>query len=102
MGRMNYCNSLLLGVPDIHLNKLQRVQNTTARLVCIVPRFCHITPVSRSLHWLPVKLRINFKILVITFEAINSFAPNYISGLIKIIQNWIIVCALIMSFYYNH
>ena len=54
-------------MPDIHLNNLQRVQNTAARLVCIVPRFCHITPVLRSLHWLPVKLRINFKILVITF-----------------------------------
>ena len=67
MGGMDYCNSLLLRVPDIHLNKLQRVQNTMARLVCIVPRFCHITPVLRSLHWLPVKLRINFKILVITF-----------------------------------
>ena len=58
MGRMDYCNSLLLRVPDIHLNKLQRVQNTMARLVCIVPRFCHIAPVLGSLHWLPVKLEL--------------------------------------------
>ena len=58
MGRMDYCNSLLLRVPYIHLNKLQRVQNTMARLVCIVPRFCHIAPVLGSLHWLPVKLEL--------------------------------------------
>ena len=56
MGRMDYCNSLLLRVPDIHLNKRQRVQNTMARLVCIVPRY--IAPVLRSLHWLPVKLEL--------------------------------------------
>ena len=86
MGRMDYCNSLLLRVPDIHLNKLQRVQNTMARLVCIVPRFCHIAPVLRSLHWLPVKLELISKFLVITFKAINGLAPNDISGLIKIIQ----------------
>ena len=70
-------------MPDILLNKLQRVQNTAARLVRIVPRFCHITPALRSLHWLHVKLRSTFKILGITSKAINSFAPNYISSLIK-------------------
>ena len=86
MGRMDCCNSLRLRVPDIHSNKLQRVQNTTARLVCIVPRFCHIAPVLRSLHWLPVKLELISKFLVITFKAINGLAPNYICGLIKIIQ----------------
>ena len=73
-------------MPDILLNKLQRVQNTAARLVRIVPRFCHITPALRSLHWLHVKLRSTFKILGITSKAINSFAPNYISSLIKIKQ----------------
>ena len=86
MGGMDYCNSLLLRVPDIHLNKRQRVRNTMARLVCIVPRFCHIAPVLRSLHWLPVKLELISKFLVITFKAINGLAPNDISGLIKIIQ----------------
>ena len=58
MGRMDYCNSLLLRVPYIYLNMLQRVQNTMARLVCIVPGFCHIAPVLGSLHWLPVKLEL--------------------------------------------
>ena len=74
MGGMDYCNSLLLGVPDTHLNKLQRVPNTASRLVCIVPRLCHITPVLRSLHWLPVKLRINFKIFRVNI--LLSFCNN--------------------------
>ena len=83
IGRIDYYNRLLFGVPDIHLNNLQRVQNTAARLVCIVPRFCHITPVLRSLHWLPVKLRINFKILVISFfyKAMFGFASRQIKCL---------------------
>ena len=51
-----------------------------------MPRFCHITPALRSLHWLQVKLRSTFKILGISSKAINSFALNYISSLIKIKQ----------------
>ena len=60
-----YCNSLLYGLPNYQLNKLQRVLNASARLVCNAPRFCHISPLLRGLHWLPVKARIQFKILPI-------------------------------------
>ena len=56
--RVDYCNSLLYGLPNCQLHKLQRVLNASARLVCNVPRFCHISPLLRSLHWLPVKARI--------------------------------------------
>ena len=63
MGRIDYCNSLLYGLPTTHINKLQRVQNAAARLICSTPRFSHVTPVLFSLHWLPVKFRIDFKIL---------------------------------------
>ena len=58
-----YCNSLLYGLPNYQLNKLQRVLNASARLVCNAPRFCHISPLLRGLHWLPVKAQIQFKIL---------------------------------------
>ena len=59
------------------------VQNSAARLICNINRFDHITPALYKLHWLPVRYRINFKILLITYKAINGLAPEYISELIK-------------------
>ena len=84
IGRIDYCNSLLFGVPSVHLLKLQRLQNAAARLISNVPRYSHITPVLCSLHWLPVKFRIDFKILLFTFNAIYSHAPCYLIDLIAI------------------
>ena len=84
MGRIDYCNSLLYGLPTTHINKLQRVQNAAARLICSTPRFSHVTPVLFSLHWLPVKFRIDFKILIITFKAIHGQAPDYICNLVNV------------------
>ena len=86
MGRVDYCNCLLFGLPSIHLSKLQRVQNSAARLVCSISRYEHITPVLFSLHWLPVYYRIHFKILLFTFKAIHGMAPEYICSMIKIKQ----------------
>ena len=80
--RVDYCNSLLYGLPNYQLNKLQRVLNASARLVCNAPRFCHISPLLCALHWLPVKSRIEFKILLITFKAIHGLAPNYLCDLL--------------------
>lgn len=79
--RLDYANSLLFGVPDNQLNKLQRILNTAARIVSLSPRINHITPILHNLHWLPVKQRIIFKILIITFRAVHGSAPRYIMEL---------------------
>ena len=81
--RIGYCNSLLYGLPQTQLSKL-RVQNTAACLICIILRFDHISPVLFELHWLPVQYRITLKVFMITYKAINSMAPKYISDLITI------------------
>ena len=58
--RIDYCNSLLYGAPEYQINKLQRVQHMCARLICNESKYCHITPLLMELHWLPIKLRIEF------------------------------------------
>lgn len=84
IGRIDYCNSLLYNLPAVHLAKLQRLQNSAARLICYTPRFMHITPVLCSLHWLPVKYRILFKVIILTFKVLHGISPNYLKELITI------------------
>ena len=84
IGCIDYCNSLLYGLPATHINKLCQVQNAAARLICSILCFSHVTPVLYSLHWLPVQFRTDFKILIITFKAIHGHAPEYICNLIRI------------------
>ena len=79
--KIDYCNSLLYGLPEYQLNKLQRVKNMCARLICNESKYCHITPLLADLHWLPVKFRIEFKILLIVFKIFRGLAPSYLSFL---------------------
>ena len=67
-----------------YIIKLQRVQNAAARLISNTKRFDHISPVMKDLHWLPVKYRIMFKLVVYTFKALHGSAPTYIHQLIRV------------------
>lgn len=80
--KLDYCNSLLYGVAEKELARLQRVQNCLARVVFKAPRFCHITPLLKKLHWLPVQKRIIFKIACITFQVISNNQPPYLASLL--------------------
>ena len=73
--RLDYCNSLLYSVPAKYLQKLQRVQNSLARVVTLSPRFCHTTPLLNQLHWLPIRSRIHFKVALLTYKAVHYNQP---------------------------
>ena len=80
--RLDYCNSILYGTSIANINKLQRVQNSLARVVSGCRRYDHITPVRKSLHWLPISERIIYKIASITFKSKQTGQPAYLSSLI--------------------
>uniref|UniRef100_A0A8C4X2X7 Reverse transcriptase domain-containing protein n=1 Tax=Erpetoichthys calabaricus TaxID=27687 RepID=A0A8C4X2X7_ERPCA len=80
--RLDYSNSCLYGISKATLSRLQLVQNAAARLLTGSSRSQHITPILKTLHWLPVSFRIDFKILLLTYKALNGLAPAYLSVLL--------------------
>ncbi|KAJ8375001.1 hypothetical protein SKAU_G00055810 [Synaphobranchus kaupii] len=83
LSRLDYCNSLLAGLPASAIRPLQRIQNAAARLVFNLPRHSHVTPLLIDLHWLPAMARIKFKTLVLAFQAVQGSAPPYLQKLIR-------------------
>ena len=81
--KLDNCNSLYYGLPKGLIQKLQRVQNATARLVTCTRKYEHITPVLCELHWLPVEQRVVFKVLLLTFKAQHGLAPAYLSDILE-------------------
>ena len=75
--RIDYCNSLFYGLPKYSINRLQKY-NTQL----LGSRSSHITPVLKSLHWLPVQYRINFKLCCITHHALSLEEPYYLNSLL--------------------
>ncbi|KAK3548895.1 hypothetical protein QTP70_021245, partial [Hemibagrus guttatus] len=80
--RLDYCNSLLAGLPLNATCPVQMIQNAAAQLVFNLPKFSHTTPLLRSLHWLPVAARFRFKTLMLAYKAKNRPAPSYLKALI--------------------
>jgi len=80
--KLDYCNSLLYGLPKFLIAKLQSVQISAACLVCKTRKFDHITPTLIDLHWLPIRHRIVFKILLLVYKSLNAKASSYLSDLL--------------------
>lgn len=82
--KLDYCNSLYVGLDHSSLRRLQLVQNAAARLLTGTKKRKHITPVLASLHWLPIRFRIDFKVLLIVFKILTGLAPLYLKELIQV------------------
>ena len=81
--KLDFWNALLNGLPKSVIDRLQYVRNCAARLVTGTRSSEHITPVLRRLHWLPVRQLITYKILLLTYKALNGMAPRYIADLLQ-------------------
>ncbi|XP_072023044.1 uncharacterized protein [Amphiura filiformis] len=79
LSRLDYANSLLLGISAKDRKQLQRLQNRAAKVVYKCNRLEPSAPLLRDLHWLPVAERIIFKVLLLVFKALHDVAPAYLS-----------------------
>ena len=75
-------NTLLYGVPDKVIRKLQLIQNNAARIVTRSNKYEHVTPLLKRLHWLPVRFRITYKICLLTFKCLQGKAPQYLMDML--------------------
>ena len=84
LSRLDYCNGLLSTIPVTQLDRIQRLQNWATRLVYQVTRFHSPKPLLESLHWLPVRHRIVFKLLLLVYKSLNKLAPQYLRDCLTI------------------
>ena len=81
ISRLDYCSSLLYGISSQNITYLQRVQNSAARLIYRLPSYENASDLRHKLHWLPVKQRIDFRILTYVYKCLNNSAPSSTSNL---------------------
>ena len=84
LSRLDYSNFLLAGSPQVLLDKIQKVINCSARLICRASKSAHITSLLFDLHWLPISSRIQYKIALACFHIISGTAPPYLSELLHL------------------
>ena len=84
--RLDFCNWTLTGITSDQINRLQRVQICSARLIVKKRKHEHISPILTELHWLPLEFRIQYKLAVLAFRHFKGTLPPYLSSVLHIYQ----------------
>ena len=82
VSHLDYCNSILAGLPNSEISRMQRVQNIAAKLVLGKSKFHSSSECLRELHWLPINKQIQFKVLTLVFKCLDSAGPLYLRNLL--------------------
>ena len=82
MSSLDYCNALYYGCAKSIINQLQNIQNRACRIIFGLHRKQPVDEKMKSLHWLKVEQRIEFKLCLLIYKALNGLAPSYICELI--------------------
>lgn len=82
--RLDNLNALLCNLNKSQVRRLQLVQNNAARLVLQKKRSCHVSPLLQQLHWLPIKYRIQYKVLLLVYKCLHNSGPAYLSALLQL------------------
>ena len=80
-GNSSQSQGKALAIADVHLCRLQSVQNAAARLISGARRHDHITPILATLHRLPVRQRVIFKTATLVWKCVHDAAPRYLADL---------------------
>ena len=83
LSSLDYCNSLYFGCSNTVLNQLQIIQNRACSIILGLKKSDSKAANLKKLHWLRIRERIQFKILIVTYKALNGQAPIYISELVR-------------------
>ena len=82
ISHLDYCNAILVGLPNCDIKKFQCVQSMCAKLVLDHDKYYSSTQALADLHWLNIRLHISFKILSLVHQCVYRTAPSYLQDLI--------------------
>ena len=89
MSHLDYANSLLYGLPKCNLGRMQQVQNIVGKIVINESKYSNSTEMLKTLHWLPIDCRIEYKLLTLIHNCLDKSAPsNLIDLLRRKAPNW--------------